>query len=305
MLSKFNKGIKFLFNGKYRWLYLASKGFFEEMPDDVFLKKKYLFITGKELDLENPKRINEKLQWLKIYDRKPEYTVMVDKYLAKEYVSGKIGCEYINPTIAKWNNVNEININNLPNEFVLKCTHDSGGVVLCKNKALFNLDKAKTSIARSMRRNYYYTNREWPYQNVNPGIIAEPMLQNSNGNPLLEYNVFCFNGMPKFISVCSGDRNLGEQRYNDFFDIDGQKLPFRWGFDCSNLRLEMDNVFFDAIEKAKVLSQNTCFLRVDFYVCDSRLIFNELTFYHWAGFKDIIPENWNYKVGEYLELPKL
>lgn len=188
------------------WLKISS-GFYDGMDDETFLKMAYKRKFGKELDLNNPVTFNEKLQWLKLNDQKPEYTEMVDKFLAKKYVASIIGQEHIIPTLGVWSHFDDIDFDELPTQFVLKCTHDSGGLVVCKDKNNLNKKAAKKKIENSMKTNYYKGGREWPYKNVKPQIIAEEYMEDISGNGLTDYKFYCFNGDPKYLYVSNGMDN--------------------------------------------------------------------------------------------------
>lgn len=204
------------------------------IPDRLYLKLKFRQKMGKWPDLDNPKTFNEKLQWLKLHDRKPIYSTMVDKYEAKRYIADIIGEEYIIPTLGVWDRFEDIDFDALPNQFVLKCTHDSGGLVIVCDKSSMNLDAARKKINRSMKRNYYWHGREWAYKNVKPRIIAEQYME--DGNPgekperidagLTDYKVHCFNGKPKLILVCK-DRFSRGGMTEDFFSDEWNHLPVK------------------------------------------------------------------------------
>jgi len=173
MLNKIKKVLK---NPWYLVITFAGRGWLNFLSDKMYLKLIYRAKLGKKLDLKNPKTFNEKLQWLKLYNRKPEYTKMVDKYEVKKYVADLIGEEYVIPTLGVWEKFDDIDFDSLPNQFVLKCTHDSGGLVICKDKSKLDIASAKSKIENSLKRNYYKYGREWPYKNVKPRIIAEKFM---------------------------------------------------------------------------------------------------------------------------------
>lgn len=187
------------------------------MNDEKCLGFWYKYRFGTRLNLKNPKTFNEKIQWLKLYDRNPLYTTMVDKYEAKKYVASIIGEEYIIPTLGVWDKFDDIDFDKLPNQFVLKCTHDSGGLAVCKDKKVFDINAARKRINRSLKRNFYWIGREWPYKDVRPRIIAEQYMENSDGRTeLSDYKFYCFNGKPEYCHVIS-DRTQNETM--DFFDM--------------------------------------------------------------------------------------
>ena len=205
-------------------LFLMDKRFFDFIPDKQYLKIKYFLRTGKKLDLVNPHLFNEKLQWLKLYDRKDIYTIMVDKFAAKQYVEKIIGKQYIIPTIGLYNSFEEINFNDLPSQFVMKCTHDSGGIIIVKNKKEIDFSSVKKKIKKFLKRKYYYVHREWPYKNVVPKIIIEKYMKDKVSDELIDYKVMCFNGIPKIIFTCT-DRFKDSLKVT-FFDLNWNKMPF-------------------------------------------------------------------------------
>lgn len=273
------------------------------IPDRLYLKWLFRLKMGKKLDLDNPRTFSEKLQWLKLYNRKPEYTQMVDKYEAKRYVAGIIGEEYIIPTLGVWDRVEDINFDQLPNQFVLKCTHDSGGIVICSDKSKLDINAAKKKLKRSLTRDFYAQNREWPYKNVKHRIIGEEYMVDESGYELKDYKWFCYNGEPKALFIAT-DRGLeGEETKFDFFDADFNHLPFTNGHPNSPRPVLKPQSFEKMKELAAKLSQGQPHLRVDFYDINGRIYFGELTFYHWSGMVPFEPEEWDYKFGEWIKLP--
>ena len=209
---------KFFTDPGYRFRKINHLGLYKNMDDAEFLKKNYSAIMKKNLHLENPQTFNEKLQWLKLYDHNPEYTKMVDKYEAKKYVADLIGEEYIIPTLGVWGSFEEIDFDALPNQFVLKCTHDSGGLVICRDKSKLYKNKARKKITRSLQQNFYYRSREWPYKNVKPRIIAEAYMEDTETEELRDYKFFCFGGNVKALFVAKDRTKVGEETKFDFFD---------------------------------------------------------------------------------------
>jgi hypothetical protein len=256
----------------------------------------------QELNLRNPKTVNEKLQWLKLYDRKPEYINMVDKYEAKKYVAGIIGEEYIIPTLGVWETFDEIDFDSLPEQFVLKCTHDCGGLVICRDKSKLDLEKAKKKINSCLKRCYYYDHREWPYKNVKPRIIAEAYMEDSVTAELRDYKFFCFNGEAKMLFIASDRQTKGEETKFDFFDIDFNHLPFTNGHPNAKNIPEKPLCFDQMKALAEKLSAGVPHLRVDFYEVDGKIYFGELTFSHWSGMTPFDPEKWDLKIGEWLKI---
>lgn len=272
------------------------------LPDYIFLKTKYRYKFNKKLDLNNPQTFNEKLQWLKLYDRNPEYTKMVDKYEAKKYVANIIGEEYIIPTLGVYDKFEDINFATLPNQFVIKCTHDSGGLIICKDKTKLNIKEARKKINKSLKRNYFYTGREWPYKNVKPRIIAEQYMVDESGTELKDYKIFNFNGIPQFIQV-DFNRFKGHQR--KLYSTDWKELDFNLVYSINkNVKISKPEKLKEILKLAKKLSINHSFIRTDFYVINDKIYFGELTFFPEAGFGKFIPEEWDEKLGNILELPK-
>ena len=272
-----------------------------KMSDRRYLELKYEVIMDKKLNLNNPKTFNEKLQWLKLYDRKLEYTKMVDKYEAKEYVSNIIGDEYIIPTLGIYNKFEDIDFEKLPNQFVIKPTHTSGNVYICKNKNEIDYKVLKKHINGWLKRQYYYLHREWPYKNVKPRIIIEKYMQEKNGEELKDYKFFCFNGKPKMVLVCS-DRfnNLNKT----FFDENWKIFDFTEGNHDKNENIEKPVNFETMKGLAEKLAQNLSFVRIDFYDINGKIYFGEITFYPSAGYEKFNPQKYDEIFGSMIELPK-
>lgn len=272
-----------------------------DKKDELYLKILYKHIMGEKLDLEHPKTLNEKLQWLKIHDKKPEYTKMVDKYEGKLYIEEKIGKEYVIPTLGVWNSFDEIDFDKLPDQFVLKCTHDSGGVVICKDKSKLDIEKAKKTINRCMKRRYYYNSREWPYKDVKPRIIAEQFMVDETGWDLKDYKIFCFNGKPIYVEV---DYNRSVKHMLNAYDLNWNFLDF---CDKSPNNRDADipkpQRLDDMLKIAEKLSEGHIFLRVDMYSIYDKIYCGELTFYPGSGFIQFNPRKTDIELGKRLKLP--
>ena len=274
-------------------------------PDKLYLKLKFRLVMGQKLDLKNPKTFNEKLQWLKLYNRRPEYTMMVDKYAVKQYVADKIGDEYIIPTLGVWDSVESIDWDSLPNQFVLKTTHGGGGcgVVICKDKPTFDIETAKQKLQKSLDSDIYLNFREWPYKDVPKRIIAEQYMADESGIELKDYKFFCFNGRVQCFKV-DFDRFINHKA--NYYDREGTLLPFGEKV----FPPDFDRVFdkpknFDSmISLAERLSEDVSFVRVDFYNSNGHVYFGEITFFPAAGFGKFEPEEWDETLGEFLILPK-
>ena len=288
---------------KYVFLALRQRSLLNWLPDIIFLKMMYRFSMGKKLNLKDPKTFNEKIQWLKLYDRREAYSEMVDKYLVKFYVEKIIGKEYIIPTYGVWDNFEEIDFDMLPNQFVLKCTHDSGGLVVCKNKDELNFAEARKKINRCLKTKYFYSGREWPYKNVKPRIIAEQYMEDCETGELRDYKFFCFNGCVKLLFVASDRQNKDVETKFDFFDAEFNHLDLKNGHPNSVNQIKKP-VNFDLMKQlASQLSAGIPHLRVDFYEVNGKVYFGELTFSHWSGMVPFDPPQWDYKLGSYIELP--
>ena len=290
----------FITNSRLRFAYLCRCGFFNKVSDEKFLKMQYKNIMGKELNIDCPQTFNEKLQWLKLNDRNPIYKTLVDKYEVKNYISEKIGEKYIIPTLGVWDRFNDIEFDSLPNQFVLKCTHDSGGVSICKDKSDFDFEKARDKIESSLKRNYYYSSREWPYKNVTPKIIAEKYMED-RGESLQDYKFMCFNGEMKCSFVCS-DRFSEQGLHVTFFDRDWNVMPFERHYPSKKEGLPKPKNYDKMIELAEILSKDIPFVRVDFYEIAGEIYFGELTFYPGSGYEEFTPEEWDYELGKWIDL---
>lgn len=285
-------------------LILMNKYFFNFLPDKQYLKLQYFLTFNKRLNLNNPKTFNEKMQWLKLYDRKDIYTTMVDKYEIKKFVANIVGEKYIIPTLGIYDKFDDIDFNKLPNQFVIKCTHDSGGLVICKDKNKIELKKAKNKIKKSLSKNYYLMHREWPYKNVKPRIIIEKYMEDSSTTQLNDYKIMCFNGEPKCSFVCTNRDNKELGLAVTFFDLNWNKMPFERHYRSSNDYIKKPVNYKKMLELSKELAKDIPFVRVDWYEINGKLYFGELTFYPGAGLEEFTPEKWDYKLGEMIKLPK-
>lgn len=297
--------IGYLRNPAKVFFILKKYGLLNHMPDIVYLKLMYKARMGTTLNLDNPQTFNEKLQWLKLYDRKPEYTRMVDKYEAKEYVKEKLGGDsdkYIIPTLGIWEHFDDIDFDSLPEQFVLKTTHDSGTVIICKDKNKFDKDSAKQKIEKSLKNNFYLYGREWPYKNVHPRIIAEKYIELSSPD-CAEYKLFCYNGKVNWVMVCMGTAHSNSERTNDGFDREFNHLPVTFIAQNATFAIEKPKEWEQLIEFAESLAKGITQLRVDTYLVNGNIYFGELTFFHDSGLCPITPSEWDLKLGENLELP--
>lgn len=281
---------------------LSRRGFFNVIGDKAYLRLIFKNRVGYNLNIDNPTTFNEKLQWLKLYDRNPLYTKMVDKAEAKNYVSEKLGSEYVIPTLGAWEKAEDIDFDALPNQFVLKTTHDSGGVVICKDKSTFDFNAAKKKLAKRLKKSFFLQSREWPYKNVKPRIIAEEYIEEISFGEFYEYKMFCFNGKVKMILVCNGEY-LNSDRTIDYCDENFNKLPFISYNQPSEQDIETPKEKAKLFEIAEKLSKDIPHVRVDLYVIKGKIYFGELTFFHGSGFQAFEPTEWDKKIGEWVKLP--
>lgn len=271
------------------------------MNDRDFVRWEYFSGMGKFPNLDNPTTYNEKLQWLKLNDIHEEYSLMVDKYEAKKIVSKRIGDDFIIPTLGVYNSFDEINFDLLPNQFVLKTTHDSGGVVVCQDKTKLDIKAARKKLETSLRKNYFYEHREYPYKNIKPRIIAEQYMVDESGTELKDYKFFCFDGVPKMLLIVSG---RGEDQRQDFYDLDFHLLPVcRKEHPNSGIKREKPLNWEKMKDIARSLSSGIPHVRVDLYDICGKILFGELTFYSGSGNIPFEPKEWDYKIGEWLKLP--
>ncbi len=281
---------------------LANMGLFKWMSDENYIKMLFWCVFHKRLDLSNPITFNEKIQWLKLNDHKPIYTSMVDKYEAKKLVANTIGEKYIIPTLGLWNSFDEIDFSLLPNQFVLKCTHDSGGIVICKDKTTFDYAGAKKKIQKSLRNSFYWKGREWPYKNVIPRIIAEKYMEDEDTQELRDYKFFTFNGEAKIMYVASGRQKKGAEVRFDFFDMNYHHLPVINIHPNADTVPEKPEQFEEMKALAEVLSKGIPYLRVDFYEINKKVYFGEMTFYHMSGMFAFKPDYYDKLLGSWINL---
>lgn len=273
------------------------------LSDSIYLRIRYFCILGKKLNIKNPKTFNEKLQWLKINDRNSLYTNMVDKYEVKNFVKNKIGEEYIIPTIGIYDSFDDINFDKLPEKFVIKCTHDSGGICICRDKQSFDKKRARKKINKTFRKNFFYSGREWPYKNVKPRIIIEKYMSNGDEKELTDYKFFCFNGEPRYVYVSTGLENHETARMS-FLDTNYEKMEFyRKDYKPFDELPKKPKEFKKMLEIAEIFAKDIPFIRVDLYEINEKIYFSELTFSPCSGFIPFEPEEWDEKIGELLDLP--
>lgn len=270
------------------------------IPDELYLKMVYRLETGKKLNLKAPVTFNEKLQWLKLHNRKPIYTQMVDKVGVRSIVEEKIGPEYLVPVLGVWDTVDDIDFQALPDKFVLKCTHDSGDLIICKDKKALDIDAAKAKLKKGLATDLYAKGREWPYKNVHPRVYGEVYMSDTNEDQLTDYKVYCFNSIPYLIQV-DFDRFTDHKR--QFYSPDWALTDVSWHISSTtSVKLTKPLVLGKMLDIATRLSSGIPFLRVDFYVVDDKLYVGETTFFPGAGFGKWMPEGTDERLGRLLQI---
>ena len=283
--------------------------------DAKYLKAMYYVSFGKKLNLDNPKTYNEKMQWMKLYNRNPLYTQLVDKVEVKKYVNTLLGPGYTFPMLGCWDNPDEIDFDSLPNEYILKCNHNSGvGMAICKDnsKELFTKahggDKIVISkqeviegLRKGLNQDFFVKGREWPYKNVKRRVFAEKLMKSDDGNPLKDYKIFCFDGEPKYIWVGSNYTPM----WFDLYSSNWENLHVKWGYNAGSETLPPPVNLKSLLEVARKLAQNIPHVRIDLYSINGQIYFGEYTFFTWGGFGKIEPKEWDLKLGEQIKLPPL
>jgi len=280
---------------------LGARNCLNWIPDKQYLKMVYYAETGAKLDLDNPTTFNEKIQWLKLYDRNPLYIKTSDKFEVRKYIADKIGDEYLIPLLNVWETVDDIDFDLLPESFVLKCTHGSTSNIICKNKNNLEIDSTKALISKWMKRNWFWFGREWPYKHIPPRIIAEAYMVDESGYELKDYKFFCFNGIPRLIQV-HFDRYTNSKI--KFFDTNWNYLPIssRYKTDPDKI-IKKPERFYTMLDLAGKLSVGFPYMRVDFYSIGNSIFVGELTLYPASGFGMFSPDEWNYTLGGWIDLP--
>ncbi|MCR5761462.1 MAG: hypothetical protein K6F82_05665 [Sphaerochaetaceae bacterium] len=280
----FRDGIKYIFNKDYRFFRNAKFGFYKDMPDEQYIKRLYKSIFGYEINLENPTLFSEKLQWLKLHNRKEIYSTMVDKYKAKDFVGNLIGYDKIIPLLGVWDKPEDIPYDTLPDKFVLKCNHNSGtGMYICKDKSKIDISRVNKNLKKGLKEDYFSRYREWPYKNVERKIIAEKFMENDSELGLVDYKVMCFNGEVKYIQVHTG--RFG-QHFETYYDIDWNMTNLSQGdIPIADHPIEKPLPFDEMLKYSEFFAKGQPYMNVDWYVIEDKLYFGELTFFDGAGFE--------------------
>lgn len=281
---------------------LSARGLLNRLPDKAYLSALWLAYTHKKLDWKNPKSFNEKIQWLKVYDRNTLYPTLVDKFAVRQYIAETIGETYLIPLVGgPWRSFDEIDFASLPERFVLKTTHDSGGVVVCPDKAALDLAGARAKIEKSLARNYYWSGREWPYRDICPRIIAEAYMENESRGELLDYKFMMFGGEHRCAFVCSNRFSAGKLNVT-FFDPDWKRMPFERHYHADPQDLPRPHCYDEMIRISRRLSEGLPFARIDLYEIDGRVYCGEITLYPGSGLEMFQPAEWDDTLGSWLDL---
>lgn len=282
---------------------LIREGAFNWMEDKTYLSLFYWITFGEKIDWTHPCSYNEKLQWLKLNDHNPIYPIIVDKLKMKDWVTDIIGSGYTIPTLGIWDNPCDIDFDSLPNQFVLKWNHDSGSIVVCKDKNTFDKKKALKKLQHGAKVNGFWYGREWPYIKVQPKVFAEEYMEDSKTKELRDYKIFTFNGKAKLLLIASERQKMGVDTKFDFFDMKLRNLKMRNQHENAKVTPLPPTQFETMRKLAETLSHDFIHLRVDFYEVNSKIYIGELTLYHGSGFMTFSPESWYQKLGDYIKLP--
>lgn len=267
-------------------------------PDKLYITLQYFLRMRKVINWKEPQTFNDKLNWLKIYDRNPYYTKLADKYEVKSIVSEIIGNQYVVPCYGVWDNIDDVDFSKLPNKFVIKATHDSSGATICE-KGKFIEKEIKEKYKKIQKRNYFYQWREWPYKNIRPRIIADTFLSDGTGKELRDYKFWCFNGVPTYM-YCT---IKGKDVYENFYDMDFKPVMIDHGIKRNPQEFTKPSQFELMKELATKLSTGIPFVRIDFFQVGSNVFFGEFTFYDWAGMNSF-RNGWDEKLGRLLSINK-
>ncbi len=270
------------------------------IPDEPYIQLNYFARFHRFANLINPYSYNEKINWIKLHDHNPVYTKLVDKLEVKSFVMDKIGKEYVIPTLGSWDSFDDIEIESMPDKFVLKCTHDSEGIIIVKDKNSLNLRAAKKKLETALHQNFFYIGREWAYKNVVPRILAEPYLEDCEYGELRDYKFFCFDGEPKALYIAS-NRSIDDVKF-DYYDMEFKHLDIRQKYQNSSENITKPVMFDEMVRISKELSKGFKHVRVDLYEVNKEVYFGELTFYPLGGFIPFDPPVWDEIFGEWLKL---
>ena len=305
-MSKIKTFLYLLNNNRRGALYTILQKCNAIFTDSIYLRLLFFLRVGYKLNLKQPRTYNEKLQWLKLYNRRPEYKKMVDKYEVKEYIKSKIGNEYVIPTYGVWDNIETIDWDSLPERFVIKTTHGGGGcgVVICRDRSSFNRENAIKELRRSLTKDIYKELREWPYKDMKKRILAEKLLTERGLDSPRDYKVMCFNGKVKMIEYHEG--RFSNHHTQGFYDREWKKMPINqksYG-EITNEVSEKPALLDEMIGLSEILAEGIPHVRIDWYMVQNHLFFGEITFFDASGFDEFIPEEYNKIIGNWITLPE-
>lgn len=296
--------LRIIINPYKRFSFLASKGLYDRVPEPQYLKKLYKLSVGKDLELSCPTGFTEKIQWIKLYDRNPQYTIMQDKLLMRDFVTERIGSEYLIPLIGSWDKADDIDITAFPDQFVLKCNHDCASVIICRDKSTFNFTEAKSKLNKCLQTDYSKYSVEWAYKDIPRRIIAEKYMQDGETETLTDYKFYCFNGKAKMVMAISGAPHSVERKHT-IYDMKWERMPVYKKNDIdSEASFEKPACLEAVAALAEKISEGIPFVRVDFYIINNHPYFGEVAFYPDSGFLEFYPEEWEKRIGSWIELPK-
>lgn len=284
-------------------LHWNTKGYFNYLPDSFVIPLLWRGVFGKKLNLNHPVTFNEKLQWLKLYDHNPRYTLMADKYEAKKIITELVGEKYVIPTLGVWDTFDEIDFQSLPTQFVLKTTHDSGGVFICQDKAGFDVGKVRMQIEHRLKQNYYLRNREWVYKDIKPRIIAETFMQDCDTGELRDYKFYCFDGKVKALLLATNRQSRTDELRFDYFDREFQHMNMTNHWHPNAVMPPTKPSHYEKmVELAEIISKGIPQVRIDFYEANGKIFIGEFTFYDMAGYLQIHPDQWQDEWGDLINL---
>ena len=305
-MNKINERIAYFFSAKGQFSFRRRLGLYNNLSDEEFVKKMFKAYEGREINLDNPRTLNEKLQWLKLNNRKDIYTSMSDKIKAKEYVAKIIGDKYIIPTLGTWSSPNDIDFDKLPNKFVIKCNHNSGtGMYICKDKNKADIHKIKTELQKGLDEDYYSLWREWPYKNVERKIIAEQYLENVDGSAIVDYKFYCYGEKPRYFMYSVGEACHNVRNHK--FDMNYQSIDYLFKKNPTiNLsEIELPNNIDEMVSIVEKLCKGHQHIRIDLYNVNGKIYFGEMTFYTSGGFINIDNKEYSQQLADYIDISKI
>ena len=276
------------------------------LPNKMYLQLFYFCTTGQFINFRNPKGFCEKQQWLKVHDQCGEYSKLVDKLAVREHIDAVLGEGHLFPLLGKWERFEDIDFDSLPDQFVIKCNHDSGSTKVISSKAELTPEKLaemKRFYTKRLKRDFFFAGREYPYKGIRPYMIVEKLMidEKQPEKSIEDYKFFCFNGEPRVMFIATDRRT--DCRF-DFFDMDFQHLDIVNIHPNSDKPIPKPAMFEEMKEIAATLSKGMRFVRIDLYELNGNIYFGEYTFFHGGGFRLCEPPEWERKLGDWIELPE-